>query len=64
MKNNISFYIVKKKQINNIIWYNISGYVNNCLKKKNKPAVYIFIKISLGNKEAYYVDSTAQLVSL
>lgn len=60
MKNNISFC----ETTNKIIWYNINrnGYVNNCLK--NKPAVYIFMKISyLGSKEAYYIGSTAQLVS-
>ena len=60
MKNNISF----NETTNKIIWYDIDrdGYVANYLK--NKPAVYIFMKTSyLGSKEAYYVGSTAQLVS-
>ena len=61
MKNNISF----NETTNKIIWYDIDrdGYVANYLK--NKPAVYIFMKtFYLGSKEAYYVGSTAQLVSL
>lgn len=59
MKDSIFFEIINKT-----IWYdiNMEGYISKSLE--NKPAVYIFMKISyLGSKEAYYIGSTAQLVS-
>jgi hypothetical protein len=65
MENNISTCVTRQEIINKTIWYgiNIDGYIDKSLE--NRPAVYIFMKISyLGSKEAYYIGSTAQLVSL